>query len=158
MSAVEIRALAPDEPLPMHLLLLADPSEELILSYIYQSHTFIAEQSGKVAGVLVLQQRGELAEIMNVAVDEKHQGRSVGYRLIEHVVAQAREQSIKQLIVCTGNSSLPALALYKRCGFVVESIDKGYFLRNYPEPIFENGLQCTDRIKLRLKLISPSLR
>jgi ribosomal protein S18 acetylase RimI-like enzyme len=152
MTSILVRTLAPDEPLPMQLLLLADPSEELILSYIRQSHTLIAEHAGAVVGVLVWQQQGEAAEILNVAVDGKHQRQGVGRLLVTHAIAQARELSIKQLIVCTGNSSTPALALYKHSGFAVESIDPGYFLRTYPEPIFENGLACTDRIKLRLEL------
>ena len=152
MAPIVIRTLAPDEPLPMPLLLLADPSEELILSYIQQSHTFVAEKAGTIVGVLVLQPQGQLAEIRNVAVDAPHQGQGVGRKLVEFAIAQARQQRIKQLIVCTGNSSIPALALYKGCGFRVESIDKGYFLRTYPEPIFENGIPCTDQIKLRLEL------
>lgn len=152
MTAMQIRALAPGEPLPMPLLLLADPSEELILSYIHQSHTFVAEKAGAIVGVLVLQPQGQLAEIRNVAVDAQHQGQGIGRKLVEFAIAWAREQSIKQLLVCTGNSSLPALALYQRCGFRVASIDEGYFVRTYPEPIFENGLPCTDRIKLRLEL------
>lgn len=149
---MQIRTLVPGEPLPMPLLLLADPSEEFILSYIQQSHTFVAEKAGAIVGVLVLQPQGQMAEIRNVAVDAPHQGQGIGRKLVEFAVAWAREQSIKQLIVCTGNSSLPALSLYQRCGFWVASIDKGYFLRTYPEPIFENGLPCTDRIKLRLEL------
>ena len=152
MLMINIRALAPGEPLPMHLLLLADPSEELILSYIHRSYTLVAEKAGTIVGVLVLQPQGQMAEIRNVAVDEKYQGQGIGRLLLEHAIALARVQSINQLIVCTGNSSFPALALYQRCGFSVESIDKGYFLRTYPEPIFENGVPCTDRIKLRLEL------
>lgn len=149
---MQIRTLVPGEPLPMPLLLLADPSAELILSYIQQSHTFVAEKAGSIVGVLVLQPQGQMAEIRNVAVDAPHQGQGIGRKLVEFAIAQARQQSIKQLLVCTGNSSLPALALYLRCGFKVASIDKGYFLRTYPQPIFENGLPCTDRIKLRLEL------
>ncbi|MEJ8804376.1 GNAT family N-acetyltransferase [Pontibacter sp. H249] len=156
MDSLIIRPLAPREPLPMHLLLLADPSIDMVLSYIDQSHTFIAEQNGKVAGVLVLQPQGNEAEIMNVAVEESLQGKGIGKRLVEFAINLAKQQSIHQLIVYTGNSTLPALALYKRCGFKTESIDKGYFLRNYPEPIFENGMQCTDRIKLRLELKAPA--
>ncbi|SFG70583.1 GNAT family N-acetyltransferase [Pontibacter chinhatensis] len=149
---MQIRALASGEPLPLPLLLLADPSEELILSYIQQSHTFVAEKAGTIVGVLALQPQGQMAEIRNVAVDTQHQGQGIGRKLVEFAIAQARQQRIKQLLVCTGNSSIPALALYQRCGFRVESIDKDYFLRTYPEPIFENGLPCTDRIKLRLEL------
>lgn len=152
MAAIRIRALSSSEQLPMHLLLLADPSEELILSYIHKSLAFVAEKAGAIVGVLVLQLRGQIAEIMNIAVAEQQQGQGIGHLLLKHVIHQTSRQNVKQLIVCTGNSSLPALSLYQRYGFRVESIDKGYFLRTYPEPIFENGLLCTDQIKLRLEL------
>ena len=152
MTSINIRTLALHEPLPMHLLLLADPIEEFVFAYIHNSQIFVAEQEKEAVGVLVLQQRGDAAELMNVGVAEKAQGQGIGRQLVEHAMEQARQKSIKQLIVCTGNSSLPALALYKSCGFSVESIDKDYFLHNYPEPIIENGLPCTDRIKLRLEL------
>ncbi|WP_299818138.1 GNAT family N-acetyltransferase [uncultured Pontibacter sp.] len=135
MLPVTIRPLAPAELLPMELLLLADPSEEIILSYIHQSHTFIADYNGETAGVLVIQQQGAAAEVMNVAVPEAMQGRGIGRKLVAFAKQWASQQSIKQLSVCTGNSTLPALSLYKSCGFKVESIDEGYFLRNYPEPI-----------------------
>ncbi|WP_266203523.1 GNAT family N-acetyltransferase [Pontibacter kalidii] len=153
MLQFKIRALAPDEPPPMQLLLLADPSEEIIFSYLHQSHTFVAEHATEIVGALVFQlQDNSTAEIMNVAVEEDWQGKGIGRQLVAYAIDLARQQSIKRLFVCTGNSTLPALALYKRCGFTIESIDKGYFLRNYPQPIFENGLQCTDRVKLRLEL------
>ena len=152
MASIKIRILALHELLPMHLLLLADPKEDFVFAYIHTSQVFVAEQEKEAAGILVLQQKGNTAEIMNVAVAEKARGQGIGRQLVEHAIEQAKEKSTKQLIVCTGNSSLPALALYKRCGFVVDSIEKDYFLHNYPEPIIENDLPCTDRIKLRLEL------
>ncbi|NEM96462.1 GNAT family N-acetyltransferase [Pontibacter burrus] len=152
MAGIRIRALSPTEQPPMHLLLLADPSEELVLSYLHKSRIFVAEKAGTIVGVLVLQPQGQQAEIMNIAVAEQQQGQGIGRLLLKHAIMQASKQKIKQLVVCTGNSSLPALSLYQGCGFSVVSIDEGYFLRAYPEPIFENGLPCTDRIKLRLEL------
>lgn len=43
-------------------------------------------------------------------------------------------------------------ALYQRCGFSIESIEKDYFVRHYPDPIYENGIECRDMVRLRMEL------
>jgi hypothetical protein len=44
------------------------------------------------------------------------------------------------------------LAYYQRIGFRVESVLKDHFLANYPEPIFENGIQLKDMLRLYIEL------
>ncbi|KHF37127.1 putative N-acetyltransferase YvbK [Paenibacillus sp. P1XP2] len=56
------------------------------------------------------------------------------------------------MIVRTGNSSLNQLGLYQKCGFRMVRIERDYFVNNYPEPIFENGIPCRDQIVLELML------
>lgn len=51
----------------------------------------------------------------------------------------------------TGNSSIDQLAFYQKCGFRIAAIDPDFFIRHYPEPIFENGIQCRDMIRLEYK-------
>ena len=63
-----------------------------------------------------------------------------------------RNQSYQQLLVSTGDSSIGQLALYQKCGFRIESIERDYFIRHYPEVIIENGIQCRDRICLTQNL------
>ncbi|WP_308364978.1 MULTISPECIES: hypothetical protein [unclassified Microbulbifer] len=43
------------------------------------------------------------------------------------------------------------LTIYQRQGFRVERIDKNFFLKNYPEPIVENGIQHRDMLRLTLE-------
>ncbi len=43
------------------------------------------------------------------------------------------------------------LAFYQRHGFRVTSIDRDFFARNYPEPIFEDGIQLFDMLRLTLR-------
>ena len=40
----------------------------------------------------------------------------------------------------------------QRCGFSIESIEKDYFVRHYPEPIYENEIECRDMVRLRMEL------
>ncbi|MGE7761241.1 GNAT family N-acetyltransferase [Peribacillus sp. NPDC097895] len=146
---MEIRKLYMEESPPMHLLLLADPSRELVEEYLRSGTCFVAEMDKQMIGVYVLLQKGpELLEIMNIAVDERHHGRGIGKRLIEHAIRYARKQGYKTIEIGTGNSGIGQLALYQKCGFRITGVDRDFFNRNYSGPIYENGIQCQDMIRL----------
>ena len=150
---MEIRELFLDEPPPMHLLLLADPSRKLVEEYLGSGTCFIAVGDNRVIGVCVLLQKGpELIEIMNIAVDEQYHGRGIGRQLIEHAIGHAREQEYKKIEIGTGNSGIGQLALYQKCGFRITGVDRDFFNRNYSEAIYENGIQCQDMIRLSQSL------
>jgi len=42
--------------------------------------------------------------------------------------------------------------LCQHAGFRVVAVEPDYFLQHYPEPLFENGLQHRDRLRLALEL------
>lgn len=150
---MEIRELFKDEPHPMHLLLLADPSRELVEGYLESGTCFVAMSGKQMIGVCVLLQKGpELIEIMNIAVDERHHGRGIGRQLIEHAKGHAREKGYKMIEIGTGNSGIGQLALYQKCGFRITGVERDFFNRNYSEAIYENGIQCQDMIRLSQSL------
>lgn len=150
---MEIRELFLDEPPPMHLLLLADPSRKLVEEYLGSGTCFVAMGDNRMIGVCVLLQKGpELIEIMNIAVDEQYHGRGIGRQLIEHAISHAREQGYKMIEIGTGNSGIGQLALYQKCGFRITGVDRDFFTRNYSEAIYENGIQCQDMIRLSQSL------
>ncbi|MDF2557028.1 MAG: family N-acetyltransferase [Bacillales bacterium] len=142
-----------DEIVPMSLLLLADPSEEMIRGYLNKGECFVAEVENKIVGVCVLSPiSSESTEIVNVAVSENYQGKGIGKQLVLHAIQTARFLGFKTIEIGTGNSSIGQLALYQKCGFQIECIDKDYFIKNYPEEIYENGIQCRDMIRLKQEL------
>lgn len=151
---MDIRLLGKDEPLPMELLLEADPSEKLVSSYCAESRVYAVEDAGGTIGVLVLfPLDAAAAEIKNIAVAESVRGKGLGKKMISHALAEARRLGFRKVLIGTGNSSLGQLALYQKCGFRMVSIDRGFFLRNYPEPIVENGILCEDMVRLEYELI-----
>lgn len=91
-------------------------------------------------------------EIANIAVYPEFQGKGYGKVLLLDAIENARSNGFTTIKICTGNSSIKQLALYQKCGFRMAHIDCDYFIHNYPEPIFENGIQCFDRIHLVLDL------
>ena len=50
------------------------------------------------------------------------------------------------------------LAFYQRQGFRATGIDRDFFVKNYPEPIFEDGIQLFDMLRLTLRLSGNGAR
>nr|WP_254117422.1 GNAT family N-acetyltransferase [Bacillus pumilus] len=135
----------------MGLLLLADPSKEKVLAYVQSGSCYAAFHAQEVIGVYVLSSLSQHSvEIMNVAVKESWQGRGIGKQLIRHAIAEAKATGFHTIEIGTGNSSIQQLALYQKCGFRLTSIDHDFFLKHYDEPIYENGIQCMDMVRLSL--------
>jgi len=80
---MEIRKLNKTDKLPIELLLLADPSREMVEEYVKRGECFVAEMEQQTIGVYVLlPTRPETVELVNVAVVEEQQGRGIGKRLV----------------------------------------------------------------------------
>ncbi|RTQ91337.1 GNAT family N-acetyltransferase [Lysinibacillus telephonicus] len=144
-----IRKLNKCEEPPMDLLLLADPSREIVEEYVQRGECFVAENEERIIGVYVLlPTRPETVELVNIAVIETEHGKGIGKQLVINAIEVAKSKGYKTMEVGTGNSSIGQLALYQKCGFRITSIDIDFFIRHYPEEIFENGIQCRDMIRL----------
>ncbi len=138
---------------PWDLLLEADPSRGQIETYLPGSEVVGVFCEDVIIGVLALFPKGRHAvEIKNVSVTLEHRGRGFGRLLLLDAVKRARTQGYSQIEIGTGNSSLGQLALYQKIGFRIVGIDQDFFIRNYPEPIVENGVRCRDMVRLAMKL------
>ena len=146
---MNIRQLSVHENPPMELLLTADRSQKVIESYIKRGQCFVSEKNNQWIGVYVLlPKRPHTIEIVNIAVDEYYRGKGVGKHLLRHAIRTAKTMGYTTIEIGTGNSSIGQLALYQKCGFRIVGIDRNFFLRHYEEEIIENGIRCTDMIRL----------
>lgn len=146
---MDIRLLGKEEPLPLDLLLEADPSERLVRAYCAEGRCYMAEEAQEVLGVYVIVPLdANVLEIKNVAVAEKMRGKGLGKKLVMHALKEAEHLGFRKIRIGTGNSSIGQLALYQKCGFRMVSIERDFFTRNYPEPIIENGIPCHDMLYL----------
>lgn len=146
---MNIRQLSVHEDTPMELLLSADPCQKLVESYAKRGYCFVAERNDQWIGVYVLlPTRPQTIEIVNIAVDESHQGQGIGKNLLRHAIRTAKTLGYTTVEIGTGNSSIGQLALYQKCGFRIVGVDLNFFLRHYEEVIIENGIRCTDMIRL----------
>ncbi len=148
-----IKLLGNGDELPYDLLLLADPSREIIDSYIRDSRVYVALIGDVRVGVYVLTPlEDKKAEVKNIAVHESWQGRGLGKQLLTDAAIKARDLGFRTLVIGTGNSSVAQLYLYQRSGFEITAIRKDFFIQHYPEPIYENGIQCKHMIMLEKTL------
>ncbi|MEP7377383.1 MAG: GNAT family N-acetyltransferase [Chitinophagaceae bacterium] len=150
---VLIRRLYENENIPYELLLLADPSRELIDKYLKTSEVYVALLDNDIIGTYVLYPVSpNVIEIKNISVDDEYQGRGVGTQMLRDAFKKANEKCFKAIIIGTGNSSVGQLYLYQKAGFKIIEIRKDFFIDNYPEPIYENGIQVKHMIVLRKQL------
>lgn len=144
-----IALLERHDALPYDLLLLADPSREMIDAYISESRVYLARIGDERVGVYVLTPLDDKrAEVKNIAVQESWQGKGLGKQLLADAAIKARELGFEILVIGTGNSSVAQLYLYQRSGFEITAIRKDFFVQHYPEPIYENGIPCKHMIML----------
>ncbi|AYF20141.1 TPA: GNAT family N-acetyltransferase [Vibrio parahaemolyticus] len=148
MQYIEVKS----SEIPLDLLLEADPSEASITSYLPDSWCFAALDNGRVfAACIVKAQTNSLAEIFNVSVSPEQQGQGIGSKLLKLVLSQLPSKGINRVELGTGTFGYQ-LTYYQRLGFRVDSIIKDHFLLNYPEPIYENGIQHKDMLRLYVNI------
>lgn len=139
--------------IPLDLLLMSDPSEEVIAEYIDASVQFVARLDATILGaLLLLKTRPGTMEIMNVSVCEEYQNKGIGRRLIDKAIQFARDSGIKTLEIGTGNPGVIQMLLYQKCGFRIVGVEPDYFRKNHAQRIFENGIECRDMIRMRMEL------
>lgn len=150
---MKIKKITEEDDIPYDLLLLADPSKDLVDEYVNRGSCYIAVKDQEKIGVFVLlPTRPDTVEIVNIAVAPSFQGMGIGKSLVLHAIEKARDLNVKTVELGTGNSSMNQLALYQKCGFRITGVDKDFFIRHYNEEIFENGIQCIDMVRLSMDL------
>ena len=138
--------------IPIQLLLEADPSEPSIRSYLADSWCYAAKNNGQIVGACIAKlTNGNTAEIFNVAVHPDFQQQGIGSDLLKFSLNELANQKVTRVELGTGTFGYQ-LAYYQRIGFRVESVLKDHFLANYPEPIFEKGIQLKDMLRLYIEL------
>lgn len=86
---------------------------------------FIAEIAGEPVGcVALLALDPETFEVAKMAVAPAHQGKGLGRLLLERCIEHARSVGKKRLYLETNSKLAPAVALYRKLGFVEVHADR----------------------------------
>jgi len=150
---INISKLKSKTDAPMDLLLLADPYEKLVTSYLDKGICYTAEMEGETVGVvLIMETKPQTIEVMNLAVKEEFQNKGIGKQLLLFVIDEIKKGNAKTIEIGTGNPGVIQMLLYQKCGFRIVEIDFDFFRRNYPERIYANGIECRDMIRMRIDI------
>jgi ribosomal protein S18 acetylase RimI-like enzyme len=112
---------------------------------------FIAERSGRVAGLLTYQLVGNSLEIVTLNAIDRRAG--IGTMLIEAAVGQARLTGCREIRLTTTNDNIDALRFYQRRGFRLAELRSGAVdqsRRRKPEipRVGDYGIPLRDEIDL----------
>lgn len=148
---MELMEVKPDK-VPLSLLLEGDPSESSISAYLTDSWCFVAEMDGIVVGACIVKSMApNFSEVFNVSVRPEFQQKRIGTDLLVYAIQALKLKKIKRLELGTGSFGYQ-LAYYHRLGFRVDSVVKNHFTDNYAQPVYENGIQHKDMLRLYLDL------
>ena len=139
-----------DKKKNLALLLLADPEEEAIDRYINDCEIFEFYHKDILIGQGAIKQVSSTTyEIKNFAIYEKFHNCGYGKILI-NLLCKKYLENFKNIEILVGTSE-QGVGFYKKCGFQFSHIIKDFFVTNYKQPIFENGIQCKDMFYLKFK-------
>ena len=142
----EVEALIP-------LLLLAEPHEGALRWSLenLSDAAYRMDEDGEPVGAATVRWRKPPCEIVELAIAPDRQGKGLGRRFIQWLIAEGRRRGQAEMLVGTANASLDNIAFYQKCGFRMYEVRRDYFWY-HGEPTFENGIQVRDMIVFRYDL------
>jgi len=97
--------------------------ERSVLDRGFAGAVLVAELAGnEPAGYVTCSVRHGAGEIGLIAVDPKAHRRGLGTRLLAEAARWCSEQAAERVTVVTQGCNIPALRMYQRCGFTIESL------------------------------------
>lgn len=104
------------------------------------SKAVVAERNGHVVGYLCLSVLLDEAEILDIAVDPSLQRCGIGAALLGWACDEALQQRATVLRLEVRATSLPALALYERHGFIRSGLRRAYYENNIDAVLMDKNL------------------
>lgn len=87
----------------------------------------VGEIEGEIVGYAGLWWIEDEGHITNVAVRPEYRGRQIGSQILETMIAHTEEQGIMNYTLEVRADNRAAQALYRKYGFAVEGVRKGYY-------------------------------
>jgi DNA-binding MarR family transcriptional regulator/predicted GNAT family N-acyltransferase len=99
--------------------ILSDPEGEILKK---GGQVFFAKEKNKIVGTCAVKRISPgVFELIKMAVNEKSQGKQIGKKLALAVIEFSKKRKAKKIVLDTSRKLEPALALYHKLGFVIES-------------------------------------
>ena len=80
-----------------------------------------------VLGYAGLDHGGEVSDVMTIAVHPRGRGHGLGQRLLDELVARARQAGAQRIMLEVRADNVAARGLYERSGFATVTTRRGYY-------------------------------
>ena len=91
------------------------------------SSLVIEQAGGGLVGYAIFEAVLDEATLLNIAVRPEHRGLGVGRRLLAALLAALRGRGVRRCLLEVRCSNAPAIALYRRLGFVADGRRPDYY-------------------------------
>ena len=147
---MEIKRVETDKKRYLDLLLLADEQEDMVDRYLERGTMYVLEDGGVKAECVVTDERNDILELKNIAVEPDFQGKGYGKALIDFLIeTYAGQYTVLQVGTGDSPSTIP---FYEACGFRRHHLVKHFFTDHYDHPIYEGEVQLVDMVYLQREL------
>lgn len=92
-----------------------------------QDRAWTVWQDGQLCGYAVVMITLDEAQLLNISILPRLQGRGLGAALLRHVMADAKERGARLMLLEVRLSNLVAQAMYQHFGFARIGLRKGYY-------------------------------
>ncbi len=106
------------------------------------SYIYVYEENNIIVGYISYSFDGDIAEMLNFAVDKGYQGRGIGNFLLSYTLSELDDMKAKSAILEVREGNLRASSLYFKYGFRLIHTRKNYYSNN------ENALVLEKRFEV----------
>lgn len=92
--------------------------EEFYLDYIKNQRVIVAEKEKKVIGYIIFNQILDEAEIYKIVVLKDFRKKQVAFKIFDFLLNELKKSDVKKIFLEVRKSNIPAINLYKKCGFI----------------------------------------
>lgn len=97
------------------------------------SQMFVWEEDSEIVGYMGIWIIFEQAQLTNLAVNKKYQGKGYGRKLLEMGISLCQEAGCEIMTLEVRQSNVVAKSLYQSCGFEKVSVKKDYYQDNHED-------------------------
>ena len=115
--------------------------EKFYLEYIKNQRVIVAEKEKNVIGYILFNQILDEAEIYKIVVSKDFRKKQIAFKIMEFLLNELKKNNIKKIFLEVRKSNIPAINLYKKCGF----IDVREIVDYYSNPK-ENGIMMLKEV------------
>lgn len=92
--------------------------EKFYLEYIKNQRIIVSENEKSIVGYILFNQILDEAEIYKIVVSKNFRNKQIAFKIMEFLLNELKKNNVKKIFLEVRKSNIPAINLYKKCGFI----------------------------------------